>query len=127
MFLTYRTTPHCQTHTSPAELLFNRKLNTRLNFAKPTLTDTNAGHVDNFCRFHCYSKNLCQFYQGDRVWIRDYGRVNTKWIEGQVVKKISDIMYDVKLDCNNSIIQRHVDHLCYMPVIDDIFDRNKHH
>ena len=80
--LTYRTetyrTPHCQTHTSPAELLFNRKLNTRFNFLKPTSTDTIASHVDNFCRFHCYSKNLRQFYPGDRVWIRDYGRVNTK-------------------------------------------------
>ena len=125
--LTYRATPHCQTHASSAELLFNRKLNTRFNFVKPTLTDTIASHVDNFCKFHCYSKNLRQFYPGDKVWIRDYGRVNTKWIEGQVVKKISDVMYNVKLDCNNSIIQRHVDQLRYMPVIDDIYDRNKQH
>ena len=98
---TYRT-PHCQTHTSPAELLFNRKLNTRLNFVKPILTDTIASHEGNFCRFY-YSKNFRHFYAGDRVWIRDYGRVNTKWIEGQVVRKISDVMY-VNLDCNNSII-----------------------
>ena len=61
----------------------------------------------------------------DRVWIRDYGKVNTKWIEGQVVKKISDVMYDVKLDWNNSTIQRHVDQLRYMPVIDDVYDSNK--
>ena len=99
--LTYRTIPHCQTHTSPPELLFNRKLNTRLNFVKPTLTDNIASHEDNFCRFHYYSQNLCQFYPRDRVWIRDYGKVNTKWIEGQVVEKLSDVMYDVKLDCNN--------------------------
>ena len=125
--LTYHTTPHCQTNTSPAELLFNRKLNACLNFVKPTLTDTIASHEENFCRFHCYSKNLCQFYPGDRVWIRDYRRVNTKRIEGQVVEKISDVMYDVKLDCNNSIIQRHVDQLRCMPVIDDIYDSNKQH
>ena len=61
--LTYRNNPHCQTHTWPAELIFNRKLNTRLNFVKPTLTDTIASHEDNFCRFHYYSKNLRQFYQ----------------------------------------------------------------
>ena len=76
--LTYRTTPHCQTHTSSAELLFNRKLSTRLSFVKPTLTDTTASHEDNFSRFHYYSKNLRQFYSGDRVWIRDNGKVNTK-------------------------------------------------
>ena len=125
--LTYRTTQHSQTHMSPAELLFNRKLNTRLNFVKPILTDTIASHKDNFCRFHYYSKNLSQFYPGDRVWNRDHGKVNTTWIESQVVKKISDIMYDVKLDCNNSIIQQHVDQLLYMPVIDDIYDSNKQH
>ena len=56
-------------------------------------------------------------YPGDSVWIRDYGKVNTKWIEDQVVKKISDVMYDVKFDCNNSTIQRHVDQLRYMPVM----------
>ena len=52
---------------SPAELLFNRKLNTRLNFVKPTLTDTIASHKDNFCRFYYYSKNLRQFYPEDTV------------------------------------------------------------
>ena len=46
---------------SPAELLFNMKLNTRLNFVKPTLTVTTAIHKDNFCRFHYYLKNP-QFY-----------------------------------------------------------------
>ena len=30
---------HCQTHISPAELLFSKKLNTCFNFVKPTLTD----------------------------------------------------------------------------------------
>ena len=76
--LTYHTTPHCQTHTPPAELLFNRKLNTCLNFVKPTLTNTITSLKDNFCRFHYYLKNLHQFYLGDRVWIRDYGKVNIK-------------------------------------------------
>ena len=36
-------------------------------------------------------------------------------------------MYDVKLDCNNSIIQRHVEQLRYMSVIDYIYDSNKQH
>ena len=83
-------------------------MNIHLNFSKSTLTDTIATHEDNFCRFHYYQQNLCQFYPGVRVWIRDYRKVNTKWIEGQVVMQISDVMY-VKLDCNNSIIQQNVD------------------
>ena len=88
--LTYHTTSRCQTHTAAAELFFNRTLSTRMNFVEATLTDTITSPEDNFCRFHYYSKNLCQFYPG-------------------VIKKISDVMYDVKLDCNNSIIQQNVD------------------
>ena len=64
--LTYSTTPHCQIHTSPAELLFNRKLNTRLNIVKPTLADTIANHEDDFCRFQYYSNNHRQFYLSRR-------------------------------------------------------------
>ena len=65
--LTYRTTLHCTTHTSPAELFFRRKLNTRLSFINPTLLNTINSHGDNFRKFHHYSKGLRQFYPGDKV------------------------------------------------------------
>ena len=125
--LTYRTTPHCTTHTSPAELLFRRKLNTRLSFINPTLLNTINSHGDNFRKFHHYSKGLRQFYPGDKVWIRDYGKVNKKWIEGQVIEKISDAMYNVKINCSNLIVQKHVDQLRYMPLIDDFYEENDKH
>ena len=37
--LAHRTTPQSQKYIFPVELLFNRKLSTRLNFAKPTLSN----------------------------------------------------------------------------------------
>ena len=107
--LTYRTTPHCTTHTSLVELLFRRKLNTLLILINPTLLNTINSHRDNFCKFHHYSKGLRQFYPWDKVWIRDYGKVNKKWMEGQVIEKISDVMYNVKINCSNLIVQKHVD------------------
>ena len=58
LLLTYRTTPHCQTHKLPVELLFNMKLDTRLNCLKPTLSNTITSHEDNFSRFHYYSKKI---------------------------------------------------------------------
>ena len=58
--LTYCTTPHCTTHTSPAELLSRRKLNTHLSFINPTLLNT--------INSHHYSKGL--------RWIRHYEKVN---------------------------------------------------
>ena len=36
-------------------------------------------------------------------------------------------MYDVKLDFNSLIMQQHVDLLCYMPVIDSIYESIKQH
>ena len=125
--LTYRTTPHCTTHTSPAELLFRRKLNTRLSFINPSLLNTINSHGDNFRKFHHYSKGLRQFYPRDKVWIRDYRKVNKKWIEGQVIKKISDVMYNVKINCSNLIVQKHVDQLRYMPLIDGFYEENDKH
>ena len=125
--LTYRTTPHCTTHTSPVELLFRRKLNTRLSLINPTLLNTVNSHRDNFRKFHHYSKGLRQFYPSDKVWIRDYGKVNKKWMEGQVIEKISDVMYNVKINCSNLIVQKHVDQLCYMPLIDDFYEENDKH
>ena len=65
--LTYQTTSYCQTHTSPAELLFNWKLKlTCLNFAKPTLTDTIASHKYNFCRFHYYIIRIN--FGAEKIW-----------------------------------------------------------
>ena len=46
--LAYCTTPHFAYNISPAELLCNRKLNTRL---KPTLSNTITSHKSNFCRY----------------------------------------------------------------------------
>ena len=60
------------------------------------------------------SVNFTQPGERDRVWITHYRKVNTIWIEGQVVKKVIAIMYDVKRDCNNSIILQHVDQLHYI-------------
>ena len=102
-------------------------MNTRLSFIKPTLLNTIDNHEDNFRKIHHYSKNLRQFQPGDKVWIRDYGKVNKKWIDGQVIKKNSDVMYNVKINCSNLIVQKHVDQLRYMPLIDDIYEENDKH
>ena len=59
--LSYRTTPHSTTGVSPAELLFNRKLNTRLNFVKPKLSSIINEQEQEFKDFNNPSKNLKLF------------------------------------------------------------------
>ena len=73
--LSYHTTPHSTTGISPAELLFNRKLNTRLNFVKPKLSSIINEQEQKFKDFNNRSKNLKLFYLGDHVWVRDYGKI----------------------------------------------------
>ena len=36
-------------------------------------------------------------------------------------------MYNVEINCSNLIVQKHVDQLCYMPLIDDIYEENAKH
>ena len=73
--LSYRTTPHSSTGVSPAELLFNRKLNTRLNFVKPKLSSIINEQEQKFKDSNNRSKNLKLFYRGDHVWVRNYGKI----------------------------------------------------
>ena len=56
--LSYRTTPRKTTCVSPAELLFNGKLNTRLNFVKPRLSSIINEQEQKFEDFNNRSKNL---------------------------------------------------------------------
>ena len=48
-------------------------------------------------------------------------------MEGQVIKKIGDIVNDFELDFDNPVIQEHVDHLRYMPIIDGISESDRYH
>ena len=56
--LSYCTTPHATTGVFPAELLFNGKLNTRLNFVKPRLSSIINEQEQKFEDFNNRSKNL---------------------------------------------------------------------
>ena len=119
--LSYRTTPHSTTGISPAELLFNRKLNTRLNFVKPKLSNIINDQEQKFKQFNNYSSNLRQFYPGDNVWVRNYSKTQAKLAEGKIIEKIGNIMYKIQLTCKTIVI-KHVDQLCYKPDIDELND-----
>ena len=118
--LSYRTTPHSTAGVSPAELLFNRKLNTRLNFVKPKLSSIKNEHEE-FKDFNNRSKNLKLFYLGDHVSVRDYGKVLSKWVEGKITQKMGNVMYKIQLKCN-TVVVKHIDQLRYKPSIDELND-----
>ena len=119
--LSYRTTRHSTTGISPAELLFNRKLNTCLNFVKPKLSNIINDQEQKFKQCNNYSSNLRQFYPGDNVWVRNYSKTQAKWVEGKIIEKIGNIMYKIQLTCKTIVI-KHVDQLRYKPDIDELND-----
>ena len=62
--LHYRSTPQTTTNKSPAELLFKRRLNTRLNLTKQLLDEQDLDHECKIADFYT-SKKLRTFYPGE--------------------------------------------------------------
>jgi len=110
ILLAYRTTPHSTTGNTPAKLLLNKNLRTRLDLLKPNT----ATHVE--------SKQLAQkkshdsavvvrsFANNAPVLVRNYGQGH-KWFKGWIVKATSPVSYLVRLE-NDKEIRRHQDQIC---------------
>ena len=108
----YRNTPHTQTGKAPSELLFNRKVNTRLSLLK--LNRTIVNDEEKFAKSEILEP-LRIFYPGDQVWLRNYRR-GEKWIKGTIISKVGTVMYKVK--CCNEIYEKHIDQLRFYPDIE---------
>ena len=119
--VSYCTTPHSTTGVSQAELLFNRKINTYLNFVKPKLSSIINEQEQKFTDFNNCSKTLRLFYLGDHVWVTDYGKILSKWVEGKKIEKMRNVIYKIQLKCN-TVVVKHIEqiYLCYKPNIDEL-------
>ena len=93
----YRITPHCTTGIAPCELLMKRHLRTKLDLIQPTSKGL-VKHKDG------KQAELKEFNKGDRVWVRNY-RSGQKWVQGKVIEKIGQTMYQVKV--NKGTWRRH--------------------
>ncbi|XP_043063528.1 uncharacterized protein K02A2.6-like [Drosophila ficusphila] len=94
------TTPHSVTKHSPAELLFNRELQTFFDKLSPG--EISYGKV-------CEAQTQKSFVTGTPVWVRNYAS-GPKWIEGQVSKRTGPISYSVCLE-DDRTVRRHLDQL----------------
>lgn len=98
--LHYRKTPHATTGVSPAYLMFNRELRTRLGLlAKPRNT------LEDKSDFHPKRK----FQVGERVECRDYIH-GEKWEFGKIIKCLGKLHYLVNMD-NGLEWRRHVNQI----------------
>ena len=105
--LSYRSTPHATTGTSPSKLFLQRELRTRLSLTKPDLSShvaTQQGKMKFYHDRHAKSRELSV---GDTVLTRDH-LSKQKWRSGTVLKHSSPHSYQVQLD-DGRIWRCHVD------------------
>ena len=101
-------TPNSTTGLTPAELLQNRRLRSRLDLVKPNIED----HVvEQEVKQHYYANRHSKsrgFQVGDPVYVRNFG-AGSKWIPW-FISAVGGIMFDVSLS-DGKTIHHHIDHI----------------
>jgi hypothetical protein len=99
----YRTTPHSTTGLSPAELMYGRRLVTKLDKMRPNVDQKIIKKPE------VNTATLRSFQVGDTVWIRDYRDSKPKWVKAVVEKLCSPVSYFVNVD--GKAVKRHIDQM----------------
>ena len=107
--LQYRITPQTTTGKSPSELLFHRRLKTRLDLLHPNLMGKVQKRQLKMKEHHDNNFSGRQLSVGDHVSARNFGH-GPKWVSGTVTKVNGPLSYEVQLT-HGQIVRRHVDHL----------------
>ena len=106
----YRVTPQSTTGTSPAELMFERKLHTKLDLLKPTLDVSVRQKQAKQKASHDYHARNRSFAEGDSVYVHNHAG-SPKWIPGFIVEKTGPVSYLVQLKASQQQLCRHQDHI----------------
>ena len=121
----YRMTPHATTGVTPAELMFGRKLRTRLdlirqeNFTQPPLISTEEVAEKVITKLSAQKKNHCSRPRSIEIaihtpiMIRNSGRFGEKWLPATVQRQTGPLSYKCKLE-DGRVVKRHQDQLQLM-------------
>ena len=107
--LTYRTTPHTTTGTSPAELLFNRRPRTKLDLLRPSVEARVEKKQQDQKRAHDKSAKPRKFNLKDKVYVRNFTNGDS-WTPGTIIKLISPLSSIIELE-DGRAVRRHIDHI----------------
>ena len=109
LLFNYRITPHTTTGISPAMLLMNRTLRTRLDAIRPSV----ASHVEQkqFQQkaHHDVHSQKRSFEEGEEVYVRSFGR-GDKWSAGSITAERGPVSNTVQLE-DGTVCRRHQDHI----------------
>ncbi|KAK2566762.1 Transposon Tf2-6 polyprotein [Acropora cervicornis] len=107
--LTYRSTRHPTTGSTPAKLFLGRELRTRLTLLRPNTGEKVMDSQAKQKATHDVHAKFREFYPGDRILIRDLRKENTWW-PGSVAERSGPKCYIVVLN-DGRVWKRHLDHL----------------
>lgn len=102
--LAYRTTPHCATGETPANLYLGRELRTRLALLRPQP----GGRTYEKQGSSQPSKPQRSFSEGEEVSVRSY-RGTSKWVPGTIATRTGPLSYEVEV--GGTTWKRHTDQL----------------
>lgn len=106
--LTYRNTPHTTTGETPAKLLMERELCTRLTCLKTSVHETVELQQDKIRAM--ISEPACLFEKGRHVTVHDYRELGEKWIPGIIAVITGPLSYEMEI-APGTTWRIHTDHL----------------
>ena len=107
--LNYRTTPHATTGVSPAELMFGRRIRTRLDLLKPDLSRTVRARQEHQKKTHDAHARPRDLVIGATVYAKNFGQ-GPPWLPGVIKDLTGPVSYTVEVE-DGGIFRRHVDHV----------------
>lgn len=109
MLFQYRNCEHATTGVAPAVALLGRRLRGRLDVLRPSteerVRDKQRAQVERA------GGSLREARPGDTVYVRDYGKSNEKWVEGQIQNRVGPNSFSVALPNASNAVRRHIDQM----------------
>ncbi|CAG9108181.1 unnamed protein product [Plutella xylostella] len=116
----YRNSVNSTTGSSPAELVYGRKLRSRLDLLsnttpQPSSSDALNDHVreKQFLQCKAYDgNNNNEFVAGDLILYKQYvGNKQSTWRKGTVIKKLGNVLYEIKDNVTLTSYKKHKNQL----------------
>ena len=102
-------TPQSVIETSPAELMFGRRLRSHLDLMQPVMGAKVHHHQEKQKSSHDLHAKARVLEFGDKVFIKDTSS-SKEWDSGVVIEVNGPVTYKVKLQ-DGRILRRHIDHI----------------
>ena len=107
--MTYRITPQGTTMKTPSELMFKRRIRSRMDHVRPNLHKSVQKQQSAMKRSADKHSKMRQFRLNDTVLVKNFAAGPT-WLRGKVTETLNEVMYIIELQDGREV-RRHVDHI----------------